>query len=419
MTCARRLLIVTALFVFLGGCAAGAPDRSVVVWISIDGLRPDYLDRAEAPLLKQLVREGLSSQRLVPPTPSLTFPSHVTQATGVPPGAHGIPANSFYDTADDRRYNFPHEAAMLEAEPIWITAKRQGVRTLVQDWPLSHAQAGDVRTDYFHDRFDAAPSDEQRLRLLLDTWGGDAGDEPLRLLMGYVKNVDVVGHRHGPESAEVIAAVEETDALLRRFLDDALRAFRRRVRGREQFYLVLTSDHGMASAHTSVNLDKLFERPLPRGVRRITSATFAMLYLDQVPPDEREALEESLLKDLRRWDFLSAYTRESLPPEWGLAHPTRVGDIVVLLKPGHALSNRLPLPFFSAEKTGESGGVHGYAPAESPKMNGFCVIWRYPDALSRRDLGRVGAEQMHPTVARLLRVAPAEGVEATPVKLPR
>jgi predicted AlkP superfamily pyrophosphatase or phosphodiesterase len=417
----RRLLIL--LFVaLLCGCAR-TPQRATVVWISIDGLRPDYLDRAEAPLLNRLVGEGASSRKLIPPTPSLTFTSHVSQATGVGPAAHGVPGNAFYDTATKQRYNFPHQAALLRAEPIWLTATRQGVRTLVHDWPLAHAQAGPLQADYFLDKFDPALTDKQRLDRLLDTWRSDTGGgggEPLRLLMSYVKEIDVVGHRHGPDAPQTLAAVEETDRLLQRFIDDVVAQFqsqRRPGKSREQLYIVFTSDHGMASAGTFVNFEKLFEHRPPRDVRRISSATFMMLYLDDVPPAERDALQAAMMKDLRRWDFLSAYTRETLPPRWDLAHPTRVGDIVVLLRPDCAFSNRLPLPTFLAEKVGEGGGVHGYAPEESPDMNALCVIWRYPDRLKRRDLGSVRAEQMHPTVARLLNIKPARGACAVSARI--
>ena len=414
----RRLFsFLVVLIGCVGGCAS-KPERATVIWISIDGLRPDYLDRANAPLLNRLVREGASTRELIPPTPSLTFTSHLTQATGVGPAHHGIPGNSFYDTATKQRYNFPHEAAMLQAEPIWLTAKRQGVRTLVHDWPLAHAQAGPVRTDYFLDKFEAATTDQHRLARLLEVWRNDAGREPLRLLMSYVKQPDVVGHRHGPDGRETLAAVEQTDALLQRFVDAAVAQFEKERRRGDELYVVLTSDHGMSMAATSVNLDKLLERPLPRSVTRINSAAFVMLYFDQVPDTEREALKANVLRDLRRQPAaLTVYTRDSLPPRWNLAHPTRVGDIVILAKPGHAFSTRLPLAIYPSEKVGEQGGVHGYAPEESPDMNAFCVIWRYPNRLKRRELGKVRAEQMHPTVARLLNVKPAPNVRATGVSV--
>jgi predicted AlkP superfamily pyrophosphatase or phosphodiesterase len=406
-----RRPFVLLIVAFLCGCA-GKAERATVVWISIDGLRPDYLDRADAPLLNRLVREGASTRELIPPTPSLTFTSHVTQATGVGVAAHGIPGNSFYDAATKQRYNFPHEGAMLQAEPIWLTAKRQGVRVLVHDWPLAHAQAGNVRADYFLPKFDADLTDAKRLDQLLETWRRDAGAEPLRLVMGYVKQPDVIGHRRGPNAPHTLAAVTETDALLQRFVDDATQIFRAKQRRGDRLYFVFTSDHGMATAATSVNLDKVLAKPLPRAVQRINSAAFVMLYLDQVPPGEREALRAGVLRDLGRCEGVAVYTRETLPPRWQLCHPTRVGDIVVFAKPGYAFSTRLPLATYPASQANESGGLHGYPPEECPDMNAFCAIWREDRGMKRKDLGEVRAEQMHPTVAHLLHIKPADGVRA-------
>src|SRR5438045_4017685 len=114
---------------------------------------------------------------------------------------------------------------MLQAEPIWLTAKRQGVRTLVHDWPLSHAQRGVL----------------MRVKTLLNR----------RL---------------------VIAT------------------------------------------------------PLPEKVQVGTEGPVGMIYLDQLPADERAAMKGRLLEKLHAV-FLTAYAREALPKRWGFDHPTRVGDV--------------------------------------------------------------------------------------------
>jgi hypothetical protein len=388
-----RLFLALLAVVALCGCTP-APSRPVVVWISIDGFRPDYLDHANAPTLKRLIAQGESSRQLVPPMPSLTFPSHVTQVTGVLVRQHGIPANSFYDATTKQLYKYPNDERMLEAEPIWRTAQRQGVRALVQDWPLSF-EPGET--------FDAERSDQQRLDELLDTWRRDRGRPSLRLIMSYIKNIDVVGHEHGPDAPETRAAVERVDAQVKWFIDKATQVLRQQKRHGNDLYLVLTSDHGMTPVRTRVSAESLFARPPPPSVERVSGGTFAMLHLDRVPAAERDALQASLLADLWRWDFLDVYTRDRLPPEWGLAHPTRVGDIVIVLRPGYLLTDRQPR------------GAHGYVPAECPDMNGLCVIWRYPSHAARRDLGRIDGAQMHATVARLLGIQPSPAA-APPVK---
>ena len=307
----RRIhfLLVGLLALLLARCrpahpaasSALPPPRAVVVWISIDGFRPDYVDRASTPLLHQFMREGAFSRQLVTITPSLTFPSHVSEATGVPADRHGIPANDFYDSATRQIDRFPADASMLQSEPIWLTARRQGVRTLVFDWPFAQAEGGPLRADYFLPAFDDKLTDNQRLARILDTWRDDRGDRPLQLLMGYVKETDVVGHRAGPGSMEVAHAAERTDARLRAFVDQAVDIFKQKMSPQDQLYILLTTDHGMAPVRTLVNVENLFARPPPRAVKRITSGPLGMIYLDQVPEAERAALAESMLADLRRW----------------------------------------------------------------------------------------------------------------------
>ena len=107
-------------------------------------------------------------------------------------------------------------ARCLQAEPIWLTAERQGVRTLVFDWPLSQAEHGPVHADYFGEKFDNALTDGA-------THGSPAGHlarggqaAPLRLLMGYVEDADVAGHKYGPDAPETTAAVQAVDHTTRR-----------------------------------------------------------------------------------------------------------------------------------------------------------------------------------------------------------
>src|SRR5262249_39500137 len=144
--------------------------RNTIVWVSIDGLRGDYVHRGELPFFKRLRLEAATTEKLRPAFPSTTFPSHSSQATGVTADQHGITGNSFYDSAKGVLYNHPNDAALLQAEPIWLTAQRQGVHTAVFDWPLSFAQRGRVHTEFFLDAFDPAVPDQRRLERLLNGW---------------------------------------------------------------------------------------------------------------------------------------------------------------------------------------------------------------------------------------------------------
>ena len=207
--------------------AAAAPatsqdsGKTVVLWISTDGCRGDYVDRDQTPFLKSLMEHGAYSKQLTPMFPSLTFPSHTTEATGVPAGQHGVTSNKFYDMTIGQEFNLPSDPLLLQAEPIWLTAPRQGVRTAVMDWPFSQGEdklPPEIKhADYFNAKFDTALKDDQRIGKLVEAYRKDSEDpekskQPLQLLMGYVFEMDHVGHGEGPESEAETKAIHETDA---------------------------------------------------------------------------------------------------------------------------------------------------------------------------------------------------------------
>jgi predicted AlkP superfamily pyrophosphatase or phosphodiesterase len=311
----------------------------------------------------------------------------------------------------------PDSPALPQAEPIWATAHRQGVRTLVYDWPMSYRRADQpARSDVAFEKFDPKPTDAERLTRLLDAWTGDSGhDKPLRLLMGYIKAPDGAGHKYGPDAPQLNDVVHDTDANLQTFVDGVTAQFNKQRVGDEQLYVVLSTDHGMAAVKTVVNVRKLFATPPPATVRIITAGPLAMVYFDQVPPHDRDALTKSMLAELKKHEFLSAYTHETLPKSWRMDHPSRVGEITIMLEPGHSFSTKHDEPTYAVQAGDEPQGMHGYPPDKSPEMRGLMVIWRYPAPLAGRNLGTVHGEQLHPTVARLLGIHPSEDAKAAAV----
>src|SRR5688572_1036656 len=80
-----------------GRNAARWRDAPYVVLVSLDGLRPDYLDRYAAPNLRRMAVRGVRAERMIPVFPSKTFPAHYTMATGLYADRHGIVGNTFED----------------------------------------------------------------------------------------------------------------------------------------------------------------------------------------------------------------------------------------------------------------------------------------------------------------------------------
>jgi predicted AlkP superfamily pyrophosphatase or phosphodiesterase len=418
-----RFVILAILLIAVCGAAAsddvrpGVAPMRTVVWLSIDGIRPDYVDRASTPFLDKLMREGAYSRELVPVFPSLTFPSHVSQATGAKVKQHGVPGNSFIDNSDWRVHRYPWNSQLVEAEPIWNTATRQGVRTAVFDWPLSHAQRGEHAAAYHGQRYIRGLSDQERLDILLDAWEKDKITvrqserpmQPLRLLMGYGVGPDSLGHEHGPDADPPAKKMEDVDEMLRKAMDRIIMMWEDQRRLQDEMYFILTTDHGMSEVHTLVNLERLAGLSEDSPIEMMTSGNIGHLFVrEPAEGEERKVVVQALVERTARPEFARAWAREDLPGYWQYDHPTRTGDVVVVLDTGYTFSRRPDDVTGPAAEHGGPLGMHGYCPRENPEMNGLLVIWRYPEPLGGKDLGRIHSLQLHATVAELLGIEAAK-----------
>lgn len=392
--------------------------RNTVLWISVDGLRPDYLEPAETPFLDHLRANGAYSAEVWPTFPSVTFSSHLSQATGVKVEEHGITGNSFYDSATGRTYRYPGDAELLEAEPIWLTASRQGIRAAVLDWPVAHSQKGPVTSAYFGAEFERGLEDEERLGRLLDLWENDDDEQPLQLVMGYTTSPDREGHSKGPDAPEVTAAVEKLDEILLRTFVRARRIWKSREPGpADRFFLLITSDHGMSRLHTLVHAGNLTGLEGRDEVVIITTGNVGHVHLDRIEDDvERRRVIDQTMARLSEFDYVRAYPREEIPEEWGFRHPTRTGDILLVLDAGYTFNRRPEQIEMSAEEAGGPRGMHGYDPATNPEMLTPLFLFRTPQPLAGVTLGKIESLQLHAAVAELLGIHPAPGAIQEPIE---
>lgn len=429
MRCTYSTLLSMLLACGLASAAAHAQEdpaestpagHTTVVWISVDGMRYDYLDRAETPTFDRLFAEGAFSRELVPVFPSLTFPSHVSQATGVLPAQHGIPGNSFFDAATGEFHRYPGSAQLLESEPIWITAERQGVRTAVIDWTVSHAQEGPVTASYFGQGYNARLSDEERLDQLLEVWRNDDHDKPLGLLIGYFVGPDSPGHRHGPESPAMVPVIERADTTLDWFFNEVYSHWNERKGEHDTLYLVVTTDHGMSTVHSLVNINHLLNIDGRRDIRTVTSGNVANVFLDRIEPQSaRDRAIAHMEQAASEHDFVQFFRRGTTPEHWGFEHPTRTGDAVLVLDTGYTFSSRPETAVDAVSNYDGPLGMHGYHPETNPEMNGIGVIWKSGDPLGGIDVGRFHSLQIHPTLCAILGIESAPNATADPIDLTR
>ncbi|MGH7177085.1 MAG: alkaline phosphatase family protein [Tepidisphaeraceae bacterium] len=409
--------VVLCLLVLIGCAARPAPQRTVVVWVSVDGLRGDYVERADLSFLKGLAREGAFTTRLVPVFPSLTFSSHASQITGATVLVHGVPSNSFFDERTGKSYSFPDEAALFQCDPLWVTCAKQHVRSAVIDWPMSFNQPAPFRADYFNLKYDKDATDAQRLSQLIRVWQQDCRSPPLRLLIGYVHRPDTVAHKYGPDSAETMDAVRETDALLAAFHRRCIEVFEEKMGPQDELYFIVTTDHGMSPLRVQANLERMLGDAFDKRQKLITSGSVGNIYLSDVPEPQRMPMRDAILTQLRTYEFAEVFARDELPVRWQYAHPTRVGEVVVSLRRGYTFTSRKESATRPVPTSGPLG-MHGYAAEQNPEMLGFAVIWRYRRSMDGSDLGEVDSRRLAPTVAGLLHVAPPANATGEPLRLP-
>jgi predicted AlkP superfamily pyrophosphatase or phosphodiesterase len=361
--------------------------------VSIDGFRPDYLDRGLTPHLAQLAKDGVRAESMQPAFPSLTFPNHYTLVTGLTPDHHGIVNNTMEDQAiPAERFSLSNRKAVGderwwdEATPIWVSADRSGVRTATMFWPGSEAPIHGVHPDYWMP-FDAAMTPDRRVDQVLAWLDLPVNVRP-RFITLYFDGVDHQAHEHGPDSHEVDVALAQVDEALGRLLE----GLRRRGIDRG-VNLVIVSDHGMAPTPPGqlIKLDALVK---PDSVNVITLGVLAGFAAKPGHEREIDAAMTTPHPHMRCWP------REAIPPRLRYGHNPRVPPFVCLADVGWEITTSEAL----SRRTGTHLGDHGYDNA-APEMRALFVAYG-PAFVPGTVLKEFPNVDIYPLLARLLRIVP-------------
>lgn len=347
MKLTTRLPAALAFLLLIAGCAQVplAEPSAPLILVSLDGFRPDYLKLDGARNLRTLAAQGVRAEAMHPSFPSITFPNHYTIVTGLRPDHHGIVDNTMEDPAlPGERFSLSNRKAVTDhrwwdqAEPIWVTAEKQQVRTAVMFWPGSDAAIhGVLPRDYRP--FDSKVAANDRVDVVLGWLDQPVANRP-RMLALYFDDVDHAGHGFGPGSAEVADSVARVDAALGR-LTDGLRA-----RGIEA-NIVIVSDHGMAATSTQ-RLIRFNSIAPPASYRLITTGPYAGI---EARPGAEPALAAALLKPQ---EHMQCWRKGEIPARFHYGQNARVpqficsADVGWYIVPGEA-ADKLP-----------KGGTHGY-----------------------------------------------------------
>jgi predicted AlkP superfamily pyrophosphatase or phosphodiesterase len=241
--------LIWAIIAFLAAAALMAGPVRHVVLISVDGLMPvSYLKSGElglaVPNLVRMTKEGAFARGVVGVLPTVTYPSHTTLITGVPPRIHGITSNTLFDPEGTSNDGWSWYARDVRVPTLVSAARARRLTTAAVFWPVTVGLDADFNVPEFWRTGSEHPADLALLEQLstprlLEAVGSRRGRPigyPLddddktdiaifcletyrpALTLLHLGEVDHEEHEHGPFSAQAKAATERADARVGRVL---------------------------------------------------------------------------------------------------------------------------------------------------------------------------------------------------------
>lgn len=369
-------------------------EAPIVLLISFDGFRADYLDRYELPNFQRFMREGVRAQGLIPVFPSVTSPNHYSIVTGLYPERHGIVGNVFYDPSREEVFNYlaSTNGSWYGGDPIWRVAESQGMVTACHSWPGCPATIKKTRSTFWKS-YNGAISNDVRVDQVL-SWLQLPQTQRPHFLTLYMGDLDDAGHQFGPDSPEVQRAAEKVDRELGRLLNglDILASG-------QHIYVILISDHGMGSVDRKnvVWMDDL-GLDLSEWEWKGMLGAYASLHATagkHDPISMRDQINSKLTHG-------RAFLREDVPASLHYRHDPRIGDVVILMEQPHLIAWRI-------DESSISRGDHGWNPADS-NMHGVFLA-RGPGIKRGARIPAFQNVDIYSLLAELLNVSIAEDID--------
>jgi predicted AlkP superfamily pyrophosphatase or phosphodiesterase len=402
--------------------------------ISVDGLRPDYITSADAhgakiPNLRRFLKEGAYADGVQGVVPTVTYPSHTTLVTGVWPTKHGIFSNATFDPLQKNEQGWYWYAEDIHVPTLWDAAAQAGRTTASIQWPVT---VGAHITWNIPEYWRATTPDDAKLLRAVSTPGllaearaelgeyrggidtsveGDdvrgryaqwiLGKKHPALLTLHLTALDHIQHDTGPFSPEAIAVLERLDTVIGNLRETAERLAPGRA------FIAVVSDHGFAKYDAQLNLFPAFREAKLftvdekgkmadwKAIPWVTGGSAAIVLKD---PDDTPTLVQvrELLAKLasdpangidRVLEAAELHQRGGFPP----------ASFFVGLKPGWRTGSTLEGPTLSKVKP---GGTHGELPDLPDLRASFFVVG--PGVHAGHDLGLIDMRDVAPTIAYMV-----------------
>ena len=422
------------LVFFAMACQAVGQEKAapLLVVISVDGLRPDYITAADAhgakvPHLRKFLREGTYAQGVTGVIPTVTYPSHTTLMTGVWPAKHGILANLTFDPLQKNHEGWYWYAEDIRVPTLWEAASAAGRTTASIQWPVTVGAKINWNIPEFWRA--GTPEDAKLLRVVSTPGlltegkaavgeyrgGVDATPESDEvrgkyavwilenkhpgLLTLHLIALDHVEHEAQAFSPKAMAVLERLDAVIGKVWEAADRVAPGRA------FVAVVSDHGFANYDQQLNLFPAFRKA------NLFSVDDKGKISDwRAMPWDTGGSAAIVLKDPKNGMTLATVrallTKLADDPANGIDRVLEGEELhrkggypnasfFLGLKPGWHTGSALSGPVVSSVK---AGGTHGELPDLPDLQASFFLVG--PGVPAGKNLGLIDMRDVAPTLAR-------------------
>lgn len=394
-----RLFLLTVFLLAIGATKAGIIQlknvkqmRTPTLLVSLDGFRADKLDEylreyPNSTLQREFVEKGVKADYMRPQFPTLTFPNHHSIITGKQIQNHDIVGNSVFDPDYNEYVNLLRGTSKLDVkwwnttEPIWLTAKKQGLKTASFFWAGSEVWTRHpdffylYNDDYlFQQRCDEVTNWFKKFKMDFSTL--------------YFDEPDHTGHEFGPDSPqyrEKVILVDQTLGYLIQKLTDANVI--------DNMNIIVLSDHGMTQmmngSDSTIGLNEHLSLSLINSTRTVYGPT-ALIH------PRNDTVKAQLFDALSKIPNMKVYYRENLPPELNFTASRRIAPIVAIADEGYWITGTKN---YSAKTL---NGNHGF-PNQLESMRAIFLA-RGPDFKKNVKMGSFENTDVYSLLCRLINI---------------
>lgn len=375
--------------------------------------------------LDRMLREGSFCRSVKTVFPALTYPAHVTLATGCDPDRSGVGQNQPYQpgvASASRAWYW--ERKYIQVPTLFDAVSEAGGKSCSVLWPVN-CRSKTVR--WCFPEVHTLPGENQILKILrfgtpsfilkaethfsklrdgisepgLSDYAAALTRYAIRkyrpdLTAVHLIDLDEMRHHHGVFSAEAKDAIRRNERRLKEIADAM-----KHTRGMEDALLIAVSDHGQADITKTVNLTEMLKECGLTGKAGVQSNGFSAYFFignengDEIPKIMAILREKQEMYGIRRF-----YTREEMNAMHAVSGPAFACEAA----DGVVFSDAL-------DAVKREKATHGFGPGHCAEN---CLFAVYGNGIRKGyELGSMPMRDVAPTVAGLmgLRLTEASGTD--------